>query len=63
MPMNEIEELRNQLVAEISPLRVYLFGSFADGTNREQSDRRSQRPATDNSLRRNSSWRKSCRHC
>ncbi len=38
MPMNEIEELRDQFVSQISPLRVYLFGSFADGTNREQSD-------------------------
>ncbi len=38
MPMNEIEELRDQFVSQIAPLRVYLFGSFADGTNREQSD-------------------------
>ena len=38
MPTNEIEELRDQFVAQLSPLRVYLFGSYADGTNREQSD-------------------------
>ena len=38
MPLNELEELRNQFVAELSPLRVYLFGSFADGTSHEQSD-------------------------
>lgn len=38
MPMREIEELRDRFVEQLSPLRVYLFGSFADGTNHEQSD-------------------------
>ncbi|MBQ7713567.1 MAG: nucleotidyltransferase domain-containing protein [Oscillospiraceae bacterium] len=38
MPTREIEELRNQLVAQLAPLRIYLFGSYANGTNREQSD-------------------------
>lgn len=38
MPTNEINELCDQFVAHLSPTRVYLFGSFADGTNQEQSD-------------------------
>ena len=38
MPMNEVEELRDCFVSQISPLRIYLFGSFAEGTNHEQSD-------------------------
>ena len=38
MPMNEINELRDQFIAQLSPLRVYLFGSYAEGTNRENSD-------------------------
>ena len=38
MLMNEINELCGQFVSQLSPLRVYLFGSFADGTNSEQSD-------------------------
>lgn len=38
MPMNEIEELKNQFVKQLSPIRIYLFGSFAEGTNTEDSD-------------------------
>ena len=38
MPMKEIEELRDQFVSQLSPLRVYLFGSYADGTSRDESD-------------------------
>lgn len=38
MPMNEINELRDCFVQQLSPLRVYLFGSFADGTFTEDSD-------------------------
>ncbi len=34
----EIEKLKDKFVEEIKPLRVYLFGSFAKGTNREDSD-------------------------
>lgn len=38
MPINEIEELKNQFVKELSPVRIYLFGSYANGTNAENSD-------------------------
>lgn len=38
MPINEIEELKNQFVKRLSPIRIYLFGSFANGTNSENSD-------------------------
>lgn len=38
MPTNEIEELKNEFVRELSPVRVYLFGSYANGTYTEDSD-------------------------
>ena len=38
MPNQEITELCDRLVSQLSPSRVYLFGSFADGTNRDESD-------------------------
>ena len=38
MPVNEIEELKNQFVKQLSPIKIYLFGSFANGTNTENSD-------------------------
>lgn len=38
MPMNEIEDLKNQFIKQLSPIRIYLFGSFAEGTNTEDSD-------------------------
>ena len=38
MPVQEIEELKNRFVEQLSPLQVYLFGSFATGTSREDSD-------------------------
>lgn len=38
MPMSEIEELKKQFVEQLSPVRIYLFGSFAYGTNTENSD-------------------------
>lgn len=38
MPMNEIEELNKQFIEELSPIKIYLFGSFAYGTNTEDSD-------------------------
>ena len=38
MPTREIEELKDRFVEQLSPLQVYLFGSFADGTDREDSD-------------------------
>lgn len=38
MPINEIEDLKNQFVKQLSPISIYLFGSFANGTNSENSD-------------------------
>ena len=38
MPITEIEELKNQFIAKLTPVSVYLFGSFATGTHTEESD-------------------------
>lgn len=38
MPMNEIEELKSQFIKQLSPIRIYLFGSLAEGTYTEDSD-------------------------
>lgn len=38
MPINEIEELKERLVSQLMPLRIYLFGSFANGSYTEESD-------------------------
>lgn len=38
MPLNEIEELKNRLVEQLVPRRIYLFGSGANGTWHEDSD-------------------------
>lgn len=38
MPLNEIEELKEQFVNHLMPLKIYLFGSFANGTYTEDSD-------------------------
>ena len=38
MPLTEINELKDCFVQQLSPLKVYLFGSFADGTYDEDSD-------------------------
>ncbi len=38
MPTAEINELKDCLVQQLSPLKVYLFGSFANGTKTEGSD-------------------------
>lgn len=34
----QIMLLKNCIIGAISPLKVYLFGSFADGTNKADSD-------------------------
>lgn len=34
----EIEQIKDIFVEKISPIKVYLFGSFANGTAREDSD-------------------------
>lgn len=38
MPSEEIEALKQRFVDQLSPVSVYLFGSFASGTSREDSD-------------------------
>ena len=38
MPVKEIEELKDQFVDQLEPLGIYLFGSFASGTYKEDSD-------------------------
>ena len=36
--VEQISLLKDCIIGAISPLRVYLFGSFADGTNDAESD-------------------------
>ena len=38
MPLNEINELRDSFIKQLSPKRIYLFGSFAKGTANQESD-------------------------
>jgi uncharacterized protein len=38
MITEEIRELSDRFVSELSPLKVYLFGSFAEGRENENSD-------------------------
>lgn len=38
MPTNEINALKDCFVEQLSPLNVYLFGSYANGTYDENSD-------------------------
>ncbi len=38
MPYAEINELKDCFVKHLSPLKVYLFGSFATGQNNDDSD-------------------------
>ena len=38
MPNDEIESLKNKFVEQLNPIGVYLFGSFANGTARADSD-------------------------
>lgn len=38
MPKDEIEILKNCFVKALNPLRIYLFGSFADGSATNSSD-------------------------
>lgn len=38
MPTSEIRELTNHFVEQLLPVRIYLFGSFADSTYTENSD-------------------------
>lgn len=36
--IEEIEELKEQFISQLKPLKIYLFGSFANGTYTEESD-------------------------
>ena len=36
--IEEIEELKEQFISQLKPLKIYLFGSFADSTYTEESD-------------------------
>ena len=38
MPTREIELIKNQFVSKLSPKKIYLFGSFAEGRETEDSD-------------------------
>lgn len=38
MPVNEIDELKDKFIEQLSPVRIYLFGSFAEGNQKEDSD-------------------------
>lgn len=38
MPIQELEELKNQFVTQLAPISIYLFGSYATGDYTEDSD-------------------------
>lgn len=38
MPIKEIEEIKMKFIEKLSPKRIYLFGSYAEGTQSEDSD-------------------------
>lgn len=38
MPINEIEELKDKFVDQLTPISIYLFGSYAAGNYTEDSD-------------------------
>jgi predicted nucleotidyltransferase len=38
MPSYEIEELKNNFVNQLSPVKIYLFGSYANDTYTDESD-------------------------
>jgi len=35
---NEIEQIKNKFIEKLSPLKIYLFGSFANGAETNDSD-------------------------
>ena len=37
-PEREIEQIKDRLVRQLSPMKIYLFGSFAEGTSNDGSD-------------------------
>jgi predicted nucleotidyltransferase len=38
MPSYEIEELKNNFINQLSPVKIYLFGSYANDTYTDESD-------------------------
>lgn len=38
MSGTEIERIKDMFIRKLSPLKIYLFGSFADGTANDDSD-------------------------
>ena len=38
MPIDEIQDLKNRIAEQISPINIYLFGSFAEGRQTAESD-------------------------
>ena len=38
MPINEIEALKEKFIEKLAPQKIYLFGSYAEGLQREDSD-------------------------
>ena len=38
MPDKEINMIKEKFISELSPLKIFLFGSYADGSAREDSD-------------------------
>lgn len=38
MPVEEIQELKNRFIDQLSPVQIYLFGSYANGTYTDESD-------------------------
>ena len=38
MPEREINQIKERFISELSPVKIYLFGSFADGSYTDESD-------------------------
>ena len=38
MPIKEIDELKDSLIESLLPVKIYLFGSFAEGRDTTESD-------------------------
>ena len=38
MPEREINQIKERFISELSPIKIYLFGSFSNGTANDDSD-------------------------
>ena len=38
MPEKEINQIKERFISELSPIKIYLFGSFSNGTANDDSD-------------------------